>query len=105
MNLKFKNAVFRKGVNLTVRRGVKWSIAEGSNVFIVDAKKNRVLFSAEISLVKLVKFEDIISSDLDLHHIKGCQSYPFLKTEMQKIYNYFDPREIVSLVYFERLRL
>lgn len=83
--IEFQNPVFHKGINLTIRRGVKWSLQDtGLNVESVYIKR----------------FCDITGRELSFEHDPNCQNYEGSLCEMRRIYDDFDPCEIVTLVFF-----
>ena len=92
--LKFKNPVFKRGNNLTVRRGIKWDIEKAW----ID--KGNGLLTCEITTV-VMRFSDLTDADLADEHDEKCRTVDGLYRVMRKVYPGFDRREIVTLVSFE----
>lgn len=108
MELLFKNPVFKSGRNLTVRRGIKWDIADKQNVLIIDTDdpiredgQPKVLHVVDILETRVMRFIDLEDSDLQDEHDPVCRTYEGLLNVMEKTYPGFDQREIVTLVWFE----
>jgi hypothetical protein len=113
MNLLFKKAVFHKGVNVTVRRGVKWDVGDKENVCIIDMLdptcldkemfnygQDKVIAVVDIK-TKVKPFVALLGSrDLLLEHDPDCRTYSGLFNVMQEIYPDFEESEIVTIVYF-----
>lgn len=92
-NLLFSNSVFRSGMNVTVRRGVKWSGTPKADIFGHGVVNLRT---------KILRFMDIEESDIELENDPGCSTLDGLFDGMRTVYGPdFDPREIITLVYFE----
>jgi len=112
-NLTFHN----DRMNLTVRRGVKWSfcsigdivnVSDADNRFEItedgkhrDITKPIILFQAAIVGTKVVRFCDLLDNDLENEHAPNCRTVDGLFDVLSKIYPLFDRREIVTLVYFD----
>lgn len=94
--LLFQNPNFHSGVNLSVRRGVKWSLEKLA--IVADLQGNKI---AEVELeTRVVRFCDLKDSDVSGEHDPECRTYAGLLKAMKDIYPGFDEREIVTLVYF-----
>ena len=90
--LLFENPVFNKGTNVTVRRGIKWSME--SKAIVKDL--------GEVDLKPVVmRFEDIEVDDIRYEHDPECRTQDGLKKVMQEVYPGFSSKEIVTLVYFD----
>jgi hypothetical protein len=99
--LLFVNPVFNHGVNLTVRRGVKWdALLDKSKVDIVDVVSGTLYGTTSIN-TRVFLFEDLENADLTFEHDPKSRTYGGLLRDMKATYNGFDVREIVTLVYFE----
>jgi len=90
--LLFNNPVFNKGLNLTVRRGIKWSLQSGAHIENVGS----VLINTQV-----MRFSDLTDRDLKFEHDPACRTVTGLYQVLQDTYPGFDPREIVTLVSFE----
>jgi hypothetical protein len=99
MILYFKNPVFKYGVNITVRRGTKWSGREGKAVACGTGNKEYVPIN--IQGTKVMKFSDISDFDLENEHDPTCRNVSGLLKVMEEIYCCFTIKEVVTLVYFE----
>lgn len=100
--LYFINNAQKKGVNLTVRRGVKWSldVKKGDDVGLVKVGEETMKV-AVVADVRVVIFRSLVDSDLVLQHDPTCRNYSGLLMAMKRAYPTFDNREIVTLVYYE----
>lgn len=121
MDLLFKgNLTFHDDrMNLTIRRGVKWSFCSVGDIVNVSDADNRfeitedgkhrditkpiILFKAKIVGTKLVRFCDLFDNDLEYEHDPNCRTVDGLSKVLSNIYPLFDRRELVTLVYFDRL--
>ena len=113
MNLLFKKAVFRNGINTTIRRGVKWDICDKEDVCIIDMLdsvcldkemlnygQDKIIAVVDIK-TKVKPFTSLLNSpDLLLEHDPACRTYSGLFDVMQEIYPDFEESEIVTVVYF-----
>ena len=99
--LMFKNPVFKDGENLSVRKGIKWDLAEKNNVPIVATDKpDEILLTVDIQ-TKVMRFCDLRDSDLTNEPDPDCRFYNGLLVAMKIVYLGFDERELVTLVTFE----
>lgn len=90
--LKFDTPIFKEGTNVTVRRGVQWSLEEV--VEIAGAGINRIR-------TKVMRFCDIGADDLVDEHDVRCRTPEGLLEQMNRLYVDFDPRELVTIVEFD----
>lgn len=107
MKLYFDKPEFHSGINLSIRRGVKWAAKIMEHVLAYDAKdefsnSSRPIFNCEVVEQKVLKYEDIPREDFKLMHDSSCQSYDSMLEEMKKIYGDFSDKEIVTLLYFKK---
>ena len=89
MRMLFSNAVQHVGRNVTVRRGVKWSLQ----------------FAAEIEgygelpiTSKVLRFIDLGPEDIADEHDPACRTYEGLLEVMRRVYPGFDGLELVTVV-------
>ena len=85
--LEFEKKTFHEGINLTVRRGIKWSLQQADNV--------------NIEYTRLMRCRDLRDYDLYLEHDEECRTVEGLKNKLKRLYHNFNTREIVTLVYFK----
>lgn len=104
--LFFGNPVFKQGMNITCRRGAKWDTLPKDHVYVVDVHdplkedgSTKVLHVVEIE-TRVFKFSDLTDEDLVNEHDPSCRTYSGLLEEMEKVYDGFDPREMVTLCSF-----
>jgi hypothetical protein len=106
MKLYFDRPSFHEGVNLSIRRGVKWATKIHEHVLAYDSKDElhggEPIFYCEIVDQKVMKFVDIPKDDFKIIHDKDNQSYEKMLEEMKRIYGDFSEHEIVTLLYFKR---
>ncbi len=107
MKLYFDKPVFHAGINLTIRRGVKWAAKIMEHVLAYDAKdefshRSEPIFYCLVVNQKVMKFEDIPKEDFKLVHDPACQTYDSMLEEMKRIYGDFCEREVVTLLYFKK---
>lgn len=105
MEMLFKCPVFKEGLNLTVRRGLKWALYFEENpvipLKIYDTKDNPLGW-IKIEKVIIMPFDSIQNSDLKDEHDKQCKTKEGLLKILKKVYEDFNEREIVTLVYFKK---
>ena len=99
-NLYFKNPTFLDGLNISVRRGVKWDTLEKKSVELVDTDKPNFSISTVNITTKVMRFCDLVDADLKYEHDESCRTVSGLLSVMQEIYPGFDEREIVTIIYF-----
>lgn len=104
-HLLFNNPVFNTGRNITVRRGIKWAVAdEGEFGFPISDTLNPwiIIGFAKNPKKMIFRFCDLLHTELlKLEHDPGCRTYIGLKTEMETIYNGFNEFEIVTVIEFD----
>jgi len=89
--LQFNNPIFKSGENITVRRGVKWSLEDEAIILGLGERP----IGAQVK-----RFADITDYDLINEHDPDCRSKDGLLSVMEGIYDKFDTKEIVTLVSF-----
>lgn len=100
-NLLFKNPVFHKGVNLTVRRGIKWAVVPvGTEINILETDSNILNETGIITKVVVIPFWDIEKEMLREEHDPRCTNHESLQEVMEEVYEDFSANEIVTLLYF-----
>lgn len=100
MVLQFLDPVFHDGTNLTVRKGIKWSLETGKVVDLVSEEYGK---KAKIVDTKVIAFDLLEDADLELEHAPYCRTWEGLFETMCETYPGFDDREAVTLVFFEPL--
>jgi hypothetical protein len=94
-------------VNLTVRKGLKWSSLEAGDTILLAETEVGVVCGAEVYAkifdVKVITFRDLVlyPKMLELEHDPECRIYYGLYQVMRKVYDGFLAHEIVTLVYYE----
>lgn len=83
----FKNSVFKRGINITVRRGTHWHNRKSSKFNILKSTVKR--------------FRDIVDEDVKNEHDPSCRSKAGLLKEMKRVYPGFTANETVTLVEFK----
>lgn len=97
MKLLFQNPEFHKGLNISVRRGIKWSLEK--TVTLADLSGNEY---GEVKIDTLVfRFCDLTDADVEREHDIDCQTIAGLLRVMKGIYPTFDPRELVTIITFQ----
>ena len=99
--LVFTTYKFRKGINLSIRRGVR--MASGLSVgdtISLQPRDGEGMREATITSLKIKRFRDIREEELKAEHDPQCQNYMALLTTMKRLYDDFDETEIVSMIYF-----
>lgn len=94
--LLFENPSFNIGLNLTVRRGIKWAIQK--RVMLANLHGQEI--GEENIETRVLRFCDLTDADLVLEHDGNCRTVDGLFSVMKQIYPNFDRRELVTLVYF-----
>lgn len=94
MRLEFSNPVFHRGVNTTVRRGLKWSRVDKAVVRIGD-----------IDCMLPISSLSYPFHLLDDHHLRNehdptCRTVTGLLAELRRVYPGFQEGETVTLVNF-----
>lgn len=98
----------QRAVNITVRRGLKWSdLRVGDTVILhetgaADPPCGGEVF-ATIFDIKVMCFNDLMNYNrmLLLEHDPACQNYQGLFSVMRHVYDGFLQHELVTLVFYE----
>lgn len=100
--LQFREFVFRTGVNVTVRRGCKWSGFKGE-VVLASTGEPQEIRRGEIHSTIAYKFEDIPHKLVAGYHSAGVSSRARLYSILAAMYSDFDDLEIVTVIIFKVL--
>lgn len=99
-----------RAVNLTVRKGLKWSDLKAGDVVEIQETDNPPPCGAPESYVKIfdvkvMVFKDLLNYDkmLELEHDPECRNFPGLFRVMRRVYDGFLQHELVTLVFYEVL--
>lgn len=93
----------------TVRRGIKWSIAEpcefgfpviDNNHPINDDGMDIIQGFAEPVVAKVLRFKDLNDNDISDNHDPLCHVKTYLFEYLKGIYPEFDENEIITLLRF-----
>jgi len=101
--LKFKNPVFHKGINYTVRNGSMWyrRLVDEASVLRSDV----LIDGIEIKVVDVLmcKYRDIPAFVLEYEHDPDCRNFAGLSKAMQCAYPNWtgNPQKIVTCIGFE----
>jgi len=101
--LQFQNPVFNKGVNTTVRNGLKWSgLRPGDTVEVrrPPTPVDDAWFTGTISKVTILKFKDIDNSLLKKEHDPACRNTKGLLKVMKQVYAGFTKDNVVVVIDF-----
>jgi len=91
--LLFNVPTHKSGINLTVRKGIKWSLENEADV--------QGLGIVPIT-TKVMNFDALTEADVCvLEHDPKCRNLTGLFLAMRRAYPDFDEREMVTLVYYE----
>ena len=97
-----------KAVNLTVRKGLKWSDLRVGDAIEIQETDNPPPCGApesyvQIYDVKVMVFKDLMNYQhmLKLEHDPDCRHYQGLFKTMRKVYDGFLQHELVTLVFYE----
>lgn len=100
--IQFKNPIFNPTKNLTCRKGIKWSMFQGSELEVVQTgHEEHVQGYAKITDIKTVPFDSIDDDMLLYEHDPSCRTFYGLLKAMQDVYPNFDPREIITMIFFD----
>ena len=103
----FGDFVFRKGINVTVRKGLKWYGVSGT--FTARPTKRELLIGedkreAEIVILEtaIYRFRDLKAKVIDLEHDRRARTYSGLLKGMREAYGEdFSENEYVTVVFFK----
>lgn len=97
-----------RAVNLTVRKGLKWSSLQvGDKVEVretgADVPEADARVYATIYDVKVLSFNDLMNYQrmLKLEHDPACRNFQGLFSVMKRVYDGFLQHELVTLVFYE----
>lgn len=110
-NAKTGRIDFHEGLNITVRRGIKWALQDGANdITLCDAAySNNNLIDGIIKDYKIIepiktfnyRLADLTEDILKYEHDPMCQTNEGLLNVMKCVYgDGFDKNEIVTVVKF-----
>lgn len=97
--LKFKKMVFKRGKNLTVRKGDEWYNSIG-DIVIQDSDDPENSFGGHIVQTTVLKFFSICDSDLGSHHDPRCRNMGGLYLMLQEYYPDFKADDVVTMIHF-----
>lgn len=89
---------FRRGLNLTVRRGDKWHGKRGS-IMLTDVDGD-VVEQGFVEETMLIRFLDIKAQWLGFQHDPSCRDLPGLYDRLKVVYPDFNAAEGVTCVFF-----
>ena len=99
-----------RAVNLTVRKGLKWSDLRIGDAIEIQETDNPPPCGAPESYVKIYDVKVMVFKDLmnyqrmlQLEHDPDCRNYQGLFKVMRKVYDGFLQHELVTLVFYELL--
>ena len=93
--LYFHNSTFRKGKNITVRKGSYWH-----NTKVVNIKINQSIQTISIN-TKLMRFRNLKNADLKFEHDPGCRTIKSLYYELKSIYPQFTRNTNITIIDFK----
>lgn len=100
----FNKFVFKPGLNITVRRGIKWSGLSGLiSVKQTDVSVEYGMIGGIIKSTHIMRFCDIPKTWLHIEHDPDCRTRAGLLRGMRETYDDFIEEEIVTVVTFEIL--
>lgn len=105
--IKFKKPKFRKGLNVTVRKGTKWAerigqVKEGKPFVVLemfDENKNEIGFLFPWDVI-IRNFGQVRYRHLIFEHDPNCRTVEGFKKVMQDIYGEIKEDEKVTFIYF-----
>lgn len=103
MVLQFKNPEFHKGLNVTIRRGLKWyaNASVGDKIKIVRTGEEDIpLATGMIVGLKPQNFLAIRPDDLAFEHDPACTNWDGLIFAMERAYPDFKEDEEITVVSF-----
>lgn len=101
----FGDFVFRKGINVTVRKGVKWHGAKGAFMARPTKKESYEKAVVEIGILEtaIYLFRDLKAKVIDFEHDRRARTYSGLLKGMREAYGEdFSENEYVTVVFFKR---
>jgi hypothetical protein len=102
--LLFKNPIFREGLNVTVRNGIKWnSLKPGEEISVRETGKEDVeLFKAKVLLACVTDISELPNYWLTFEHDGSCATVEGIKNGMDTVYGEGNWGPIVTVVMFVR---
>lgn len=102
--LLFKNPELKEGTNVTVRRGLKWSLVKiGDELIIRETGSSNDITQAIVTDVKVLCYLDLTEEDIKDEHDPACTTLEGLWEAMVRAYPSFDKRELVTILSFEQV--
>ncbi len=99
--LEFANPIFHEGMNLTVRKGIKWRNSDGI-VLLADTEGQEVgMARVHVTITK--KFSAVCDDELKYEHDPFCRTKLGLMEVLAKMYGEITRWDEVTLVFFEPL--
>ena len=94
--LQFTNPVFRKGFNLTVRKGTKWHNVEECRVELGGG------YTKYVNRLEthVMNFNELTDADLVYEHDPSCRTVEGLLKELKRVYPDFAENDEVTLITF-----
>jgi len=99
--MDFRNPVFRKGLNCTVRFGYKWAnLKVGEKLIFTSGQEARV------ERILVCRFKDLTDKDIKYDHDPHCRSKEGLFNCLSALYPEFardKEQSVVTVIYFRIL--
>lgn len=101
--LKFHHPIFLNGLNMTIRRGTKWD----GNLGLIWAETDTGTYigPANVKFTQVMKFDEIEAHIHNFNHDPDCRTRKGIFKELCELYEAFDVKEIVTLVWFEMMEV
>lgn len=98
--IDFKNPIQIKGINTTVRRGVR-KVVPGEIIGLRETGEKYCFSLAEVMSVILVRFKDITDTMLVYEHDYRCRTVQGLSEVLEDVYSGYTEDEIFTLIDYE----
>lgn len=97
----FANNVHHRGINVTVRRGIKWIDLRKDEVLLLSSVEHRTPpTKAHVICAITMPFFEIPAALLEHEHDPNCHTHDGLLTVMRQVYSGFMGSEAVTVVLY-----
>ena len=104
-DLQFERMLFEEGINVTFRKGPKWSqfgIRRGDVIYISETGNSKNRASVVVRNIAGPRFlQNFTDATIAKDHDRSCRTRDGLVRELKRVYGSFDPeKDIVTMIEF-----
>ena len=98
--MDFEMPIFNEGMNITVRKGVRWDIVKCPMPVSLESVDKRTKVEGTLLASYATEFDSIPDNLLVLEHDPLCRNKVGLLKVMESVYPDFNCEDVVTIVFF-----